>query len=61
MTILFSDVTGIAPGDEDEYARVLIGLWQAPGAWQDDDTRAMRRFLEAGRRRAMGVRQSPTH
>lgn len=46
MTILFSDVTGIAPGDEDEYARVLIGLWQDPGAWQDDDTRAMRRFLE---------------
>ena len=46
MTILFSDVTGIAPGDEDEYARVLIGLWQAPGAWQDDETRAMRRFLE---------------
>lgn len=49
MTILFSDVTGIAPGDEDEYARVLIGLWQAPGAWQDDDTRAMRRFLEERR------------
>lgn len=49
MTILFSDVTGIAPGDEDEYARVLIGLWQDPGAWQDDDTRAMRRFLEESR------------
>lgn len=49
MTILFSDVTGIAPGDEDAYARVLIGLWQAPGAWQDDDTRAMRRFLEERR------------
>lgn len=49
MTILFSDVTGIAPGDEDEYARVLIGLWQDPGAWQDDDTRAMRRFLEERR------------
>lgn len=49
MTTLFSDVTGIAPGDEDEYARVLIGLWQAPGAWQDDDTRAMRRFLEERR------------
>lgn len=49
MTIFFSDMTGIAPGDEDEYARVLIGLWQDPGAWQDDDTRAMRRFLEERR------------
>lgn len=49
MTILFSDVTGITPGDEDAYARVLIGLWQDPGAWQDDDTRAMRRFLEERR------------
>lgn len=49
MTILFSDVTGITPGDEDEYARVLIGLWQDPGAWQDDDTRVMRRFLEERR------------
>jgi hypothetical protein len=49
VTILFSDVTGIAPGDEDEYARVLIGLWQDPGAWQDDDTRAIRRFLEERR------------
>jgi hypothetical protein len=49
VTILFSDVTGITPGDEDAYARVLIGLWQDPGAWQDDDTRAMRRFLEERR------------
>lgn len=49
MTIFFSDVTGITPGDEDEYARVLIGLWQDPGAWQDDDTRAMCRFLEERR------------
>lgn len=48
-TITFSDVNGIAPGDEDEYARVLIELWQDPGAWQDDDTRAMRRFLEERR------------
>lgn len=48
-TITFSDVKGIAPGDEDEYARVLIELWQDPGAWQDDDTRAMRRFLEERR------------
>lgn len=29
MTIFFGDVTGIAPGDEDEYARVLIELWQS--------------------------------
>lgn len=49
MSVNFDDVTGIAPGDEDEYARVLIGLWQDPGAWQDDDTRAMRRFLEERR------------
>lgn len=26
LTISFSDVTGITPGDEGEYARVLIGL-----------------------------------
>ena len=49
MTILFSDVTDITPGDDDAYARVLIGLWQDPGAWQDDDTRTMRRFLEERR------------
>lgn len=48
-TISFSDLTGIAPGDDDEYARVLVELWQDPGAWQDDDTRAMRRFLEERR------------
>ena len=48
-TISFSDLTGIAPGDDDEYARVLIGLWQDTGAWQDDDTRAMRRFPEERR------------
>ena len=49
MSVNFDDVKGIAPGDEDEYARVLIGLWQDPGAWQDDDTRTMRRFLEERR------------
>lgn len=49
VSVNFDDVTGITPGDEDEYARVLIGLWQDPGAWQDDDTRAMRRFLEERR------------
>lgn len=49
MTIFFSDVTGITPGDEDAYARVLVELWQDPGAWQDDDTRAMCRFLEERR------------
>lgn len=41
MTIFFSDVTGITPGDEDEYARVLIELWQSA-----DDGENMRRFLE---------------
>ena len=49
MDVLFGDVTGITPGDEGEYARVLIGLWQDPGAWQDDDTRTMCRFLEERR------------
>ena len=44
MTIFFSDVTGIAPGDEDEYARVLIELWQS-----NDDGENMRRFLEERR------------
>ena len=44
---MFSDLTGITPGDEDAYARVLIGLWQAPGAWQkDSDGQVMRRFLK---------------
>lgn len=50
MTIFFSDVTGIAPGDEDEYARVLIGLWQDPGLWQNaDGGETTRRFLEERR------------
>lgn len=43
-TISFSDVTGIAPGDDDEYARVLIELWQSA-----DDGENMRRFLEERR------------
>lgn len=41
---MFSDVTGITPGDEDEYARVLIELWQSA-----DDGENMRRFLEERR------------
>lgn len=50
MTIFFSDVTGIAPGGEDEYARVLIGLWQDPGLWQNaDGGETTRRFLEERR------------
>lgn len=44
MTISFSDVTGITPGDEDEYARVLLELWQSA-----DDGENMRRFLEERR------------
>lgn len=44
MTISFSDVTGITPGDEDEYARVLVELWQSA-----DDGENMRRFLEERR------------
>lgn len=44
MTVMFGDVTGIAPGDEDEYARVLIELWQSA-----DDGENMRRFLEERR------------
>lgn len=44
VTISFSDVTGITPGDEDEYARVLIELWQSA-----DDGENMRRFLEERR------------
>ena len=43
-TISFSDVTGITPGDDDEYARVLIELWQSA-----DDGENMRRFLEERR------------
>ena len=38
---MFSDATGITPGDEDEYARVLIELWRGM-----DDAQTMRRFLE---------------
>lgn len=49
VAVTFNDVVNITPGDDDEYARVLIGLWQDPGAWQDDDTRAMCRFLEERR------------
>lgn len=49
LTITFSDVACITPGDDEEYARVLVGLWQDPGVWQDDDTRAMCRFLEERR------------
>lgn len=41
---MFSDVTGITPGDDDEYARVLIELWQST-----DDGENMRRFLEERR------------
>lgn len=44
MTISFSDVTGITPGDDDEYARILIELWQSA-----DDGENMRRFLEERR------------
>lgn len=44
LTITFSDATGITPGDDDEYARVLIELWRGM-----DDAQTMRCFLE-GRR-----------
>ena len=47
---MFSDVTGIAPGDDDEYARVLIGLWQDPGLWKNTDGgETTRRFLKERR------------
>ena len=50
MAIFFSDVTGIAPGDEDAYARVLIGLWQDPGLWENaDGGETTRRFLQERR------------
>lgn len=50
MTIFFSDVTGITPGDSDEYARVLIGLWQDPSLWKNtDDGETTRRFLKERR------------
>lgn len=44
MTISFSDVAGITPGDDDAYARVLIELWQSA-----DDGETTRRFLEERR------------
>lgn len=44
MGVNFDDVTGITPGDEDEYARVLIELWKSA-----DDGENMRRFLEERR------------
>lgn len=50
MTISFDDVTGITPGDEDAYARVLIGLWQDPGLWENaDGGETTRRFLQERR------------
>jgi hypothetical protein len=50
VTIFFSDVTGIAPGDEDEYARVLVELWQDPSLWRvEERAGCMRRFLEERR------------
>lgn len=50
MTIFFSDVTGITPGDEDAYALVLIGLWKDPSLWQNTDGgENTRRFLEERR------------
>ena len=50
MTIFFSDVTGITPGDSDEYARVLIGLWQDPSLWKNTDGgETTRRFLKERR------------
>lgn len=42
--VVFGDVTNIAPGDDDEYARVLIELWRGM-----DDAQTMRRFLEERR------------
>ena len=50
MTITFSDATGITPGDEDEYARVLVELWQGPSLWRvEERADCMRRFLEERR------------
>lgn len=47
MGVNFDDVTGITPGDEDAYARVLIGLWQDPSLWQNKDGgETTRRFLK---------------
>lgn len=42
--VVFGDVTNIAPGDDDEYASVLIELWRGM-----DDAQTMRRFLEERR------------
>lgn len=50
LTITFSDATGITPGDEDEYARVLVELWQGPSLWRvEEKADRMRRFLEERR------------
>lgn len=50
MGLNFDDVTGITPGDEDAYARALIGLWQDPGLWQNaDGGETMRRLLKERR------------
>ena len=50
MTITFSDATGITPGDEDEYARVLVELWQDPSLWRvEERADCTRRFLEERR------------
>lgn len=44
MAVTFGDVACITPGDDEEYARVLIELWQSA-----DDGENMRRFLEERR------------
>lgn len=44
VTVTFNDVVNITPGDDEEYARVLIELWQI-----NDDGENMRRFLEERR------------
>lgn len=50
LTITFSDATGITPGDEDEYARVLVKLWQDPSLCRvEGRAYCMRRFLEERR------------
>ena len=50
MAVTFGDVACITPGDDDEYARVLIGLWQDPSLWQNTDGgETTRRFLEERR------------
>ena len=42
-------VCPVVQGGGEGGARVLVELRQDPGAWQDDDTRAMCRFLEERR------------